>query len=103
MPPVPPKEPYKPPQANIDRACEMKAEILRKVEELGKILPANTLDQLIDELGGPENVSEMTGRKGRVVQVHKRDLFSCNARLYYFFLQNRILAQCLETEVHNEV
>merc|ERR1719483_827916 len=68
MPPVPPKEPYKPPQANIDRACEMKAEILRKVEELGKILPANTLDQLIDELGGPENVSEMTGRKGRVVQ-----------------------------------
>ena len=47
----------------------MKAEILAKVEELGKILPANTLDQLIDELGGPENVSEMTGRKGRVVQV----------------------------------
>ena len=79
MPPVPPKEPYKPPQANIDRACEMKAEILRKVEELGKILPANTLDQLIDELGGPENVSEMTGRKGRVVQVRKCNLFSCIA------------------------
>ena len=77
MPPVPPKEPYKPPQANIDRACEMKAEILRKVEELGKILPANTLDQLIDELGGPENVSEMTGRKGRVVQVRK-----CNESHY---------------------
>merc|ERR1719225_1122831 len=59
---------YKPPKENIDRACEMKAEILAKVEELGRILPANTLDQLIDELGGPENVSEMTGRKGRVVQ-----------------------------------
>ena len=67
--PTQPREPYKPPKENIDRACEMKAEILRKVEELGRILPANTLDQLIDELGGPENVSEMTGRKGRVVQV----------------------------------
>ena len=84
MPPVPPKEPYKPPQANIDRACEMKAEIMRKVEELGKILPANTLDQLIDELGGPENVSEMTGRKGRVVQVRKCNLFSCTALVVLF-------------------
>ena len=73
--PPQPKEPYKPPKENIDRACEMKAEILAKVEELGRILPANTLDQLIDELGGPENVSEMTGRKGRVVQVFSIKFF----------------------------
>ncbi|XP_070601133.1 protein strawberry notch homolog 2 isoform X1 [Erythrolamprus reginae] len=46
----------------------MKQELLSQVKELGKELPLNTLDQLIDDFGGPENVAEMTGRKGRVVR-----------------------------------
>lgn len=46
-----------PPKDAIERACQMKEELLKKIEKLGDRLPPNTLDQLIDELGGPENVA----------------------------------------------
>ncbi|XP_076880334.1 strawberry notch homolog 2b isoform X2 [Brachyhypopomus gauderio] len=50
------------------RLEEMKQGLLNRISELGKELPLNTLDELIDKFGGPEKVSEMTGRKGRVVR-----------------------------------
>ena len=48
-----------PPRDAIERACCMKEELLDRIEKLGDRLPPNTLDQLIDELGGPENVAEV--------------------------------------------
>lgn len=71
--PMPPQN-FGPSKASVDRACQMKEEMLKRVDTLAQNLPANTLDQLIDELGGPENVSEMTGRKGRIVQDEKGDV-----------------------------
>lgn len=37
----------------------MKKELLDKLDKLSEDLPPNTLDELIDELGGPENVAEV--------------------------------------------
>ena len=38
-------KPPPPPKDNVDRACEMKKAVLARIEKLGEILPANTLDQ----------------------------------------------------------
>uniref|UniRef100_A0A7N5JM64 Strawberry notch homolog 2 n=1 Tax=Ailuropoda melanoleuca TaxID=9646 RepID=A0A7N5JM64_AILME len=51
----------------LERVERLKQDLLAKVRVLGRELPVNTLDELIDQLGGPERVAEMTGRKGRVV------------------------------------
>ncbi|XP_037040157.1 protein strawberry notch-like [Bradysia coprophila] len=50
----------------IEGARQLKAELLQKIEVLGERLPKNTLDELVNKLGGSKKVAEMTGRKGRV-------------------------------------
>lgn len=37
----------------------MKQALLNKISVLGKELPLNTLDELIDKFGGPDKVSEV--------------------------------------------
>lgn len=44
----------------VEHAQKMKRNLLEELEELAEVLPPNTLDELIDELGGPENVAEVT-------------------------------------------
>ncbi|KAF2362510.1 Strawberry notch helicase C domain [Trinorchestia longiramus] len=66
-------------QAAIDRARELRSNLLRQIKGLGKRLPPNTLDHLVDQLGGPEYVAEMTGRKKRLVQSESGNIL-CEAR-----------------------
>lgn len=44
----------------MEHAQKMKRNLLEELEELAEALPPNTLDELIDELGGPENVAEVS-------------------------------------------
>jgi len=46
-------------QSGLNQAQVMKTDLLARVERLGDILPPNTLDQLIDDLGGPDFVAEV--------------------------------------------
>lgn len=48
------------PGANaVEKTNVMKKELLDALEKLGSSLPPNTLDELIDELGGPDCVAEV--------------------------------------------
>lgn len=64
--PGPQKEAHGP--GVLEQVEKMKQDLLSQVRALGRELPLNTLDELIDNFGGPEHVAEMTGRKGRVVR-----------------------------------
>jgi len=43
----------------VEKAGALKRDLLEAIERFGDRLPANTLDQLIDELGGPDCVAEV--------------------------------------------
>lgn len=43
-----------------ERVSLMKQELMDMLEELSSVLPPNTLDELIEELGGPDNVAEVS-------------------------------------------
>merc|ERR1719284_1697039 len=49
-----------------DEWLETKRFFLQRVQDLQ--LPFNPLDEIIDGLGGPNAVAEMTGRKGRLIR-----------------------------------
>ena len=43
----------------LEKAAAMKRSLLDDIERFGDRLPPNTLDQLINELGGPDCVAEV--------------------------------------------
>lgn len=60
-------------QDAVEDAQQMKRHLLDDLEKLAESLPPNTLDELIDELGGPENVAEVRGTVTNA-RLHKNRL-----------------------------
>ena len=54
-------------EEEVPALVQTKARLLTEAHAL--LLPGAPLDVLLDALGGPGRVAEMTGRKGRVVRV----------------------------------
>ena len=71
----------------------MKQEVLDGLEEMGDRLPPNTLDQLIDALGGTENVAEVRIISISVIEsnftmiynIPQMWIYICNLQKIYSF------------------
>ena len=61
----------------IEQCSLWKQELLDKLEVVAPYLPPNTLDELIDELGGPEHVSEVWHEMLEIILEHGIWLVSC--------------------------
>ncbi|EFH65499.1 EMB1135 [Arabidopsis lyrata subsp. lyrata] len=54
-------------QKRYEAALERKAKIIEIIRSLN--LPNNPLDDIVDQLGGPDKVAEITGRRGMLVRA----------------------------------
>lgn len=57
-------------------ALKMKNELLQEFKQFADLLPSNVLDKLLNDLGGPDKVAELTGRKRRWVKNRNGQLES---------------------------
>ena len=67
----------RPSKADRKHVDEMKANLLEKIEAFGARLPQNSLDQLIDELGGPNVVAEVLS----IRQFIEKTVYLIHARI----------------------
>ena len=71
-----------------EKAYNLKQSLIDRLESLNDRLPLNTLDELIDQLGGPDYVAELTGTLGRYISPFSR---FCFKSLLCFFLTSLTL------------
>lgn len=65
-------------QSSLQSIVKMKEDLLMELDELGPLLPSNSLDELIEGLGGPKKVSEVSFSFMIMVVVSVKNFFCYN-------------------------